>query len=200
MKTGLRLRRKVRFINSYIKMFRFRLTQALFGFDAANVFLKRLNKDSVQLILQKSGANIGKNCDIESGLTLHNCKDYSNLYIGSNCHVGKNCFFDLRSKIIIENNVIVSMGTTFITHQDMSQSVLCEIYPASHDDIIVKNNSYIGANATILQGITIHEYSVVAAGAVITKDVLSYSIVAGVPAKIISNIKFMNHNKNKQAK
>ncbi|MBK7609142.1 MAG: hypothetical protein KA109_15705 [Saprospiraceae bacterium] len=54
--------------------------------------------------------------------------------------------------------------------------------------VIIKRNAWIGANATILPGLVIGENSVVAAGAVVTKDVPPNTIVAGVPAKIIKKI------------
>ncbi|MDB5112014.1 MAG: acetyltransferase, partial [Mucilaginibacter sp.] len=55
--------------------------------------------------------------------------------------------------------------------------------------IVVKRNAWIGAAATILPGVTIGENSVVAAGAVVTKDVPANTIVAGVPARAIKNLK-----------
>ena len=54
--------------------------------------------------------------------------------------------------------------------------------------IVIKNNAWIGASATILPGITIGENSIVAAGAIVTKDVPNNTIVAGNPAKQIKNI------------
>ncbi|MBC2264085.1 hypothetical protein HCB37_06065 [Listeria booriae] len=54
--------------------------------------------------------------------------------------------------------------------------------------ICIKKNAWIGANATILPGVTVGENSVVAASATVTKDVPDNVIVAGVPAKQISNI------------
>ena len=54
--------------------------------------------------------------------------------------------------------------------------------------ITIGNDCWIGANAVILPGVTIGEHSVVAAGAVVTKDVPSHSLVAGVPARIIKQI------------
>ncbi len=188
MKTGLGIQRRLKTFNAYFNLFRFWLLKTFFGFDAANVFLQRLDKTSVKLVLTKNGASIGKDCDIETGLIFHNCKDYSNLGIGNNCHIGKNCFFDLRGKVIIENNVVVSMQTTFITHQDLNKSELCSAFPSAHADIAVKNNSFIGVNVTILKGITINKYSVVAAGAVVTGDVPEYTVVGGVPAKVIKKL------------
>ena len=54
--------------------------------------------------------------------------------------------------------------------------------------VTIGNDCWIGANAVILPGVTIGEHSVVAAGAVVTKDVPSHSLVAGVPARIIKQI------------
>ena len=75
------------------------------------------------------GARIGKNCNIQSGQVFHNCRDYSNIEIGDNCHIGKNCFFDLRNKIVVGKNVTISMQCTFLTHIDLSNSRLSNIYP-----------------------------------------------------------------------
>ncbi len=53
----------------------------------------------------------------------------------------------------------------------------------------IKKGAWIGAGAILLPGVTIGEYSLVAAGAVVTKDVLPYTMVAGVPAKVIKELK-----------
>ena len=89
IKTGLGLNRKYKGLIAYINLFRFWMRRCFLGFEYANVFLKRIDKKSVQLILKKNGAQIGSDCDIESGLTFHNCKNYSNLIVGNNCHIGK---------------------------------------------------------------------------------------------------------------
>jgi len=57
--------------------------------------------------------------------------------------------------------------------------------PEDDRDIVFEGDNWIGANVTIPKGVTIGEGSVIAAGAVVTKDVPSYSIVGGVPAKVI---------------
>jgi len=188
MKTKLGLLKKFNVINAYLNCFRFWLIKLLLGFDSANIFLQGLNKTSISLVLKKNGATIGKECDIETGLIFHNCKDYSNLIIGNNCHIGKNCFFDLRSKVVIANNVVIAMQATFITHQDLNKSELKTIFPATMNKIIIKSNSYIGANTTILKGVVINQSSIVGAGAVVTKDVHEYTIVGGVPARPIKKI------------
>jgi acetyltransferase-like isoleucine patch superfamily enzyme len=55
--------------------------------------------------------------------------------------------------------------------------------------VYIKKGAWIGAGAILLPGVTIGEYSLVAAGAVVTKDVLPYTMVAGVPAKVIKELK-----------
>jgi acetyltransferase-like isoleucine patch superfamily enzyme len=160
----------------------------LLGFDIALNFLERVGKSSLIPILKLNGATIGNNCDFETGIIFHNCLDFKNLRIGDNCHVGKNCFFDLRGRITIESNVVISMNTTLITHQDINKSVLSSLYPESSSNIMLKNNCYIGANSTILEGVSIQDSSITAAGSVVISNVPSRVIVGGVPAKIIKNI------------
>jgi acetyltransferase-like isoleucine patch superfamily enzyme len=161
----------------------------LLGFDTANQFIQKVDKKSIQLILRKNGAIIGKNCDIESGLTFHNNKNYSNLIIGNNCHIGKNCFFDLRDKVIIKNNCVISMQVTFITHMEMNKSELSNLYPSSRGSILIENDVYIGTNAIILMNRTIGENSFIAAGSLINRDVDRGKMVGGVPAKVIKQLK-----------
>lgn len=178
----------LRRLNVIFNIIKFCILSKLLGFENANAFLRRIDKNSLIPILKRNGATIGDNCDIESPLIFHNCADFSNLIIHNNCHIGKNCFFDLRGKVIIEDNVVISMQTTFITHQDLNRSELKSIYPATADDIIIKSNCYVGANVTILKGVIINESAVIAAGSVINKNVGSYSVVGGVPAKFIKKI------------
>jgi acetyltransferase-like isoleucine patch superfamily enzyme len=75
-------------------------------------------------------------------------------------------------------------------------SLLTEGHPTTIEDrhslipkpILIKKNAWIGANATILQGVTIGENAVVAAGSMVYKDVPDNVVVGGVPAKIIKHI------------
>jgi len=189
MKTGLKLQKRLQTLNTYLNLLRFYLKKKLLGFDIANQFIQRVDKESLQLILRKNGATIGDNCDIEIGLIFHNCNNYSNLIIGNNCHVGKNCFFDLKDKVIIEDNCVISMQTTFITHIDMNKTQLSELYPKGQGSIKIDNNVYIGAKSTILMNTFIGEKSIVAAGSLINQDISSKKIVGGVPAKPIKEIK-----------
>jgi len=183
LKTGYGLYNKYRLIIAYINLFRFSIRKYFIGFDVANLFLQRVDKVSLLLILKNNGAKIGNNCDIETGLIFHNCKNYTNLSIGNNCHIGKNCFFDLKEKIIIKEDVVISMQCTFITHIDMSKSELSKSYPQKSKKIIINKNCYLGVKSTVLFGVEVGEKTLIAANSLINKSTISNTILGGVPAK-----------------
>lgn len=158
------------------------------GYDSAFITLSRFDRHQTQILMRLLGAKIGNKCIIESGIRFHNCKNLRNLTIGDNCHIGKDCFFDLRGVIIIQDNVTVSMKTSFITHQDLGFSNLSTIYPSSMSNISLKNNVYIGANCTILKGVEIGESSIVSACSCVNKSIPSNVVFGGVPSKKIKNI------------
>jgi acetyltransferase-like isoleucine patch superfamily enzyme len=109
-----------------------------------------------------------------------------NTKIGKNIFINFDCTFLDLGGIVIEDNVMIAPKV----------SLLSEGHPVSLNDrqtltagkIYIKKNAWIGANATILPGVTIGENSVVAAGAVVSKDVPANSVVGGVPAKFIKTI------------
>lgn len=106
--------------------------------------------------------------------------------IGKNVFINFDCVFLDLGGIIIEDNVLIAPKV----------SLLSEGHPTSIGDrhslipkpILIKKNAWIGANATILHGVTIGENSVVAAGSIVSKDVPDNSIVGGIPAKLIKNV------------
>ena len=114
--------------------------EIFFGFESACNYLRRVNSSCIVFILRLRGATIGNDCDIQSGIVFHNCKNFSNFVLGDNCHIGKDCFFDLRSEIKIEKNVVISMRSLFITHIDMTKSKLSEVYPARTKAILIEEN------------------------------------------------------------
>ncbi|MGA8574545.1 MAG: acyltransferase [Candidatus Cybelea sp.] len=120
--------------------------------------------------------------------------------IGERCNLGQNVFVAsgavIGSHVKIQNNVSVYEGVILEDYVFCGPSVVftnvktprCE-YPRNTSDdylrTIVKRGSSIGANATIVCGIVLNECSFVAAGAVVSKDVPAYAIVAGVPAAVV---------------
>jgi len=81
----------------------------------------------------------------------------------------------------IDNDVFIGPNVTF-TNDRFPRS---KKHPDSFEGIRIKHNASVGANATLLPGITVGEHAMVGAGAVVTKDVPPYALVAGNPAKII---------------
>jgi len=165
----------------------FTFRRFFFGPSNALNYIKSVDSRSLLIILRCYGARIGRNCDIQQGLTFHNCKNFNNFTVGNNCHIGKNCFFDLRDTITIEDNVVISMCSKLITHIDMSRSSLSSDFPASSGPIVIGNNSYLGVGSTVLMGVEIAPKVLVAANSLVNKSIEKSCKVAGIPARVIGD-------------
>jgi len=92
------------------------------------------------------------------------------------------------TKIVIGDNVRISPGAVIVTY-GLDVNITKDSRPhIPYGDIVLEDNVWIGANSTVLGDVTIGKNSVVAAGAVVTKDVPPNCIVGGVPAKIIKKL------------
>lgn len=109
--------------------------------------------------------------------------------LGKNIRVGKNvfinhcCEFMDRGGITLEDNVLVGPKVNLITinhpvETSRRRSTFCA-------PILIKRNAWIGAASAVMPGVTIGENAIVAANAVVTKDVAANTIVGGIPAKVI---------------
>lgn len=106
--------------------------------------------------------------------------------IGKNVFINFDCVFLDWGGITIEDNVLIAPKVSLLTEgHPISPSERHALIPKP---IHVKRNAWIGANATILQGVTIGENSIVAAGSVVSKDVPDNVIVGGIPAKVLRSI------------
>ncbi|MBC1551725.1 sugar O-acetyltransferase [Listeria booriae] len=129
----------------------------------------------------------GKAVDSSVDISLPFYSDFGkHITFGKNIFINQNVTFVDLGGIVIEDEVLIGPGATLITVNHL-------LNPENRRGlrvapICIKKNAWIGANATILPGITVGENSVVAASATVTKDVPDNVIVAGVPAKQISNI------------
>lgn len=113
--------------------------------------------------------------------------DLEKVHFGSNVSVQPMCSFIGPGEIYIGNDVSIAHGVSVISGEHNFDSLEENIKDqgVKEKDVVIKDNVWIGAKATVLGGVTIGEGSIVAAGAVVTKDVEPFSIVAGVPAKLI---------------
>lgn len=106
--------------------------------------------------------------------------------LGKNIFINHACSFLDLGGITIEDDVLIGPKVNLITENhplDPSQRKVLDL-----KSILIKRNAWIGAGATILPGVTVGENAVVAAGAVVNKDVPANTVVGGVPAKVIREI------------
>jgi len=139
------------------------------------------------------GAKIGNNTRIWH--FVHVC---SGAQIGEGCSLGQNVF--VGNRVIVGNNVKIQNNVSVYDNVNLEDDVFCgpsmvftNVYnPRSfierkteYRDTLVKKGATLGANCTIVCGVTIGEYSLVGAGAVINKDAPAFALMVGVPAKQI---------------
>ena len=112
--------------------------------------------------------------------------DYNLLELAENAEINTGCFLLVKDKIVIGENSTLAYGVTVLTSANPNgpKNKLASIYPKLKAPVIIGEDVWVGANATILPGVTIDDFSVVAAGSVVTKNVPSGVLVAGNPAVI----------------
>ena len=132
----------------------------------------------------------------------HFCHIQKGARIGKSCSLGQNV--NVSNHVIIGNNVKIQNNVSVYEGVELEEGVFCgpscvftnDLTPRAefpkgstgYKKTLVKHGASIGANATIVCGHTIGEYAMVAAGAVVTRDVEPYMLVAGVPAKVVGKV------------
>lgn len=130
---------------------------------------------------------IGQQLDDRFGLFPPFYTDYgSNIILGKHVFINSGCCFQDQGGIEIGDDVQIGQQTVIATiNHDFCPEKRWNMSPAP---VKIGNRVWIGAHATILPGVTIGEGAIVGAGAVVTKDVPAFTVVAGVPAKVIKKI------------
>ena len=149
---------------------------------------KQLRKICGKLILEKCG----KNVNIEKGARFS-----TKVQLGDNSGIGVNA--DLDGKVVIGANVMMGPNVTILTRNHefsrtdipMNQQGMSEMCP-----VTISDDVWIGMNVIILPGVRVSKGAIIGAGAVVTKNVPEYAVVAGNPAKIVKCRK-QEANKNK---
>ncbi len=118
-------------------------------------------------------------------LTPFQCDFGNRVILGKNVFINHSAIFSASGGIKIEDGVSLAPGVRIATiNHDFNQRHTIYTY----GKVTIKKNAWIGMGASIMPGVTIGENSVVAGGAVVTKDVEDNVVVAGVPAKIIKRL------------
>lgn len=132
-----------------------------------------------RLFYRFSGMKIGKGSAIHMGTRFYNP---TNIRIGEDSIVGEGAVLDGRGKLTIGNHVAIASDVMIYNCQhDIHDSNFSPVCGA----VVIEDYVFIGPRAIILPGVTVKKGAVVAAGAVVTKDVEEATIVGGVPAQII---------------
>jgi acetyltransferase-like isoleucine patch superfamily enzyme len=142
---------------------------------------------------------IGKNTNIREPVNFYKCSIGENcriggfVYIEEGVVIGDNCKIRpmtfIPTGVTIEDGVFIGPGVTF-TNDRYPRAVnrdgtLKDDADWTLEKTVIKTGASIGAGATLMCGITVHEYAVVGAGAAVTKDVPARAVVAGNPAHVL---------------
>lgn len=172
-----------------IKILIIKFKAKILGDYVINNYLERCSERNITFALNKFHACVDSSANIRQGIILDNTYfKYNKLKIGPNCYIGKKAFFDMAEDIEIKRDAVISEGVAILTHQDVGDRLLNKYYKRKTGKVVLNEGCWIGANSTVLCGISIGEGAVVAAGSVVTKDVNPYEVVGGVPARFIKKL------------
>lgn len=133
------------------------------------------------LLKELLGDNLGENSMVMAPIAG---AAFDHIKIGNNVYINSNSLLMARGGITIEDDVMLAANVQLLSnnHDEYDRQVLlCK-------PIHIKKGAWIGAGASILPGVTIGEYAIVGAGAIVTKDVGDYEVAVGVPAKVVKKL------------
>jgi acetyltransferase-like isoleucine patch superfamily enzyme len=147
-----------------------------------------INARSTQKIILGNRVTIGKYAIIRPG-NLYGGELGEGLRVGDHSNIGPFCYIGCSGLISIGKNVMISPRVSIYAENHVFDSTEDTIKSqgVKRKTVVIEDDCWIAANSIILAGVTIGKGSVVAAGSVVSKDVPPYSVVAGVPARIIKS-------------
>ena len=140
------------------------------------------------MFLRLVGAKVGKRVVYYSGVWVSTGK---NLKLGDDVDVAKGVYITTKGGVSIGDRVLIGYRTQILSANHTVPEKLGRIFDAGHDckPVVIENDVWIGANCVICPGVNIGEGAIVGAGSVVTHDVEAFSVVGGVPGKIIKRRK-----------
>tara|TARA_B100001939_G_scaffold347979_1_gene371780 strand:+ start:19039 stop:19575 length:537 start_codon:yes stop_codon:yes gene_type:complete len=156
----------------YISIFRFTPED----YRPYGLFFPALRRWLAQIFLLECGKNLR---------VKHNCDVSPNIRVGNNSEFGQHCL--IHADVTIGDDVIMGPNVKIYSRNHIMTSVEEPIRTQGKETkpTVIGNDVWIGANVIILPGVTVHDHAVIAAGAIVTKDVPEFAVVGGNPAKVI---------------
>lgn len=136
-------------------------------------------------LMRWRGAKVGARVKIWRDVWVD---DYRKLTLGSDISIGKSAMFICGGGVTVGSRVMIAHGSKIVSSGHRIPDDLDEPMRFSGPEqspIVIEDDAWVGAGATVLPGVTVGRGAVIAAGAVVTKDVEPYTIVGGVPAKLL---------------
>jgi acetyltransferase-like isoleucine patch superfamily enzyme len=156
------------------------------------------------MIKNRGKISIGKNTIINTSFrsnpithafkSVLRCGPNSSILIGSNCKISNSIFISDIDSISIGNHVHIGAGSSFYTSDFHSLNFQDRIkFPENysnvkHGDIVIHNYVFIGSHVTVLKNVKIGEGAIIGSNSLVTHNVPSYEIWAGIPARKIKNV------------
>lgn len=140
-----------------------------------------MSDEYAEILNELFGDNLGENSQIIAPIAG---AAFDRLKIGDNVFINSNSLLMARGGITIEDDVLMAANVQLLSnnHDEYDRQVLtCK-------PIHIKKGAWIGAGASILPGVTVGEYAIVGAGAIVTKDVPDFAVVVGSPARIVKTL------------
>ena len=142
------------------------------------------------ILIRNLAASCGENVAVFHNVFINFGESGRGIRFGKNVSVNTGCYIDATGGIYIGDNVSIAHQTSILStnHTWEKPNVPICYNEVSASPVRIEDDVWIGCGCRILSGVTIHSRSVVAAGAVVCKNVESNSVVGGVPAKFLKNI------------
>jgi acetyltransferase-like isoleucine patch superfamily enzyme len=147
---------------------------------------------------QDNALTVGSDCIIQARILFDRAG--GSVTIGDRCYIGASTLV-VAERIELGDDVVISWGVTVVDHNSHSvkwserrndildwKAGRKDWSNVRHGPVVIRDRAWIGFNAMILKGVTIGEGAVVGAGAVVTRDVPDYAVVAGNPAQVVRTL------------
>lgn len=157
---------------------------ARFGFSA----LAQMVRDQVieYTLPVHNLAHVGAGAFLNSRCSI---KEPQNVWIGDHVIVGPDArlWASPNAKLVVRDHALIGPNASIFTSNRGSADakVTIDVQPWVESDVLIGTGAWLGANVVVLPGVTVEEGAIVGAGSVVTDDVAAYSIVGGVPARVI---------------